>query len=346
VPAEAGDGPVEWCPYPTSDGCAGIEVTGLSEEAVAALSDPEQVWQVEGDYDGEQLVATRPPRPVEWRPESAFPMPCEGLRGERGKWGDTDPGAGGLVTRYLATIPDRQAGEWWSSGMTVLTVQLTGDDIADHKAALEEAIGDRGTLCVVGGARYSIGELEQAQRRATDVAMDAGLGVWGSDIDVVDNRVDLELDYSDEPTRVRIREDSGDAVRIHAFLALRDATLADLPEAPRRGNVELETANQRGGGGMGAAGGFTVRFDDEQRCVYGGSESERVGLIWPYGYYATGDPLRVFNQDGELVAREGDVFDSGGGEVPRQGAERCGTSTVWIMSDHPTRIGSSEGTGR
>lgn len=338
---------VEWCPYPAGSGdCPGIDVTGLPAGTVEAFDDPEQMWQVEGVYDGRRLVATGAPEVTDWAHAVEFPMPCEGLRGAHGQWGDTHPGALTAVTRYLATVPDRQAGEWWSRGMTVLTVQLTGDDIAEHKAALQDVVGDRGTVCVVGGARYSIAELQRAQRRATDIALDAKLGLWSSSIDVVDNRVDLEVDYSDEPTRRRIRQEAGDAVRIRAFLALRDATLAQLPEAPRRGNVELETANQRGGVGMGAAGRFTVRFDAEQRCVYGEFGSQRIGLIWPFGYYATSDPLQVFNQDGQLVARDGDVLDSGGGHVPRKGSRMCGASEVWVISNHPTKAGSSEGTPR
>jgi hypothetical protein len=291
------------------------------------------------------LVATGVPEPVDRTITETFTTPCADLRGKREGSGNPDVTATDTVAEYVARIPDRYAGHWWDSHNAVLTVQLIGDDVAGHQIALDEALGDSGMVCVVGGARYSLAELERAQRRATDIALDAGLGVWGSDVDVVENRVNLEVDYSDEPTRERIRQDSGDAVRIHAFLALRDATVNQLPEAPRRGNVELETTNQRGGGGMTALGRFTVRFDAEQRCVYGEFGSERVGLIWPFGYYATSDPLRVFDHEGRLVAREGDVLESGGGHVPREGPQVCTTSDVWIMNG-PTKVGPSEDTPR
>lgn len=346
APVVADDGTVKWCPRPGSTNCPGVAVTELSADTVEAFDDPEQMWQVEGVYDGQRLAAISPPEPVEATITDDFTTPCEDLRGKRESSGNPDGTAADAVAQYVATIPDRYAGHWWDSDNAVLTVQLTGDDVAGHQIALDEALGDSGQVCVVGGARYSLAELERAQRRAMDIAADAGMGVWGSGIDIVGNHVDLDVDYSDEPTRQRIRQDSGDAVRIHAFLALRDAALDQLPEAPQRGNVELETANQRGDGGMLALGTFTVRFDAEQRCVYGEFGSERVGLIWPFGYYATADPLQVFDADGQLVAREGDLLESGGGHVPREGPQACGTSDVWIMSGRPTQAGASEGTPR
>ena len=91
----------------------------------------------------------------------------------------------------------------------------------------------------------------------------------------------------------------------------------------------LETADTRGGAGMDALGTFTVRFDAEQRCVYGEAGAERIGLIWPFGYYATSDPLRVLDNDGRLVAREGDLIEN-----------------VWIMNGRPTVVGPSEAAAR
>jgi hypothetical protein len=344
VPVVAGDGTVEWCASAPSDRCAGIEVTGLSPEAAQAFGDPQQAWQIEGHYDGQRLAATTAPEPVDNMPELDVTTPCEDLRGKR-VGGNMDPAAADAVAQYVATIPDRYAGQWWDSDAGVMTVLLTGDDVGDHQTALDEAVGDRGAVCVVGGARYSYAELLQAQQRATDIANDAGLGLWTSSVDVVDNRADLDVEHSDEPTRDRIRQEAGEAVRIHAFLALRDATLAQLPKAPARGDVELETSDTRGGGGMEALGYFTLRFDPEQRCVYGGSPSERTGLVWPFGYYATSDPLQVFDQDGRLVAQEGDYLESGGGNVQREGPEVCGTDSVWVMNGPPQRVagGATEG---
>jgi hypothetical protein len=97
---------------------------------------------------------------------------------------------------------------------------------------------------------------------------------------------------------------------------------------------------------MDALGTFTIRFDARRRCVYGDAGAERVGLIWPFGYYAMSDPLRVFDNDGRLVAREGDLIESGGGGGPREGPDVCGTSNVWIMNGGPTVVGSSEAAAR
>jgi hypothetical protein len=341
VPMVADDGGVTWCPGIGENGCAGIEVTGVMPDAIPpAPGDEIRLWQVEGRFDGQRLAASGPPERVD-SPTDDFSTPCEGLRGEHDVGGNMDPAAADAVAGYVGTIPDRYAGEWWDGEVAVLTVLLTGEDVADHRAALEDAVGDRGTVCVVGGARHSLAELQRAQERATEIAMDAGMGLWSSGVDVVANRVDLEVERSDEPSRRRIRREVGDMVRIHAFMALSDATLAQLPAPPPAGDVELETAGTRGGGGMDALGVFTVRFDADRRCVYGEFGGERVGLLWPFGYYATADPLQVFDQDGQLVAREGDQLTSGGGHAPREGSAVCGTSDVWVMNGRPEVMGAS-----
>lgn len=340
VPVVSDGGAVEWCPgRPGAEGCAGITVSGLSPDALDGIRDTDRAWSIEGSYDGATLEATGEPEPVE-RPESGYTTPCTELRGERA--GNMDPTAAAAIAQYVAMIPDRFAGQWWDSDAGVMTVLLTGDDVAEHRAALEDAAGDRGTVCVVGGARYSAAELEQAQQRATDIAVDAGMGLWSSGTDAVANRVDLEVERSDEPTRERIQQEAGDAVRVDAFLTLRDATLDELPAPPSPGDVELETAQTRGGAGMDALGTFTLRFDAQEGCVYGEFGQERSGLIWPFGYYAESDPLRVYDQDGQLVAQEGDVLESGGGFSSREGPDRCGASEVWVMNGRPTVVEPSE----
>jgi hypothetical protein len=345
VPVVRDDGTVEWCPGAAAQDCAGIEVTGLSPEAVDAFDDPQQAWEVEGNYNGQVLAATGSPEPVDTTREPDFTTPCEDLRDQQGP-GALDPAATDAVAQYVAKIPDRYAGQWWDDRAGVLTVLLTGDDVAGHQTALDEATGGGGTVCVAGGARYSYAELEQAQQRATNIANDTGMGMWSSGIDVVGNRVDLEVERSDEPARERIRQEAGDAVRIHAFLALRDATLAQIPAAPTRGDVELETADTRGGAGMEALSSFTLRFDAEQRCFYGEDQlGGRTGLIWPFGYYATSDPPQVFDQEGQLIAQDGDRLESGGGNAPREGPEVCGTSSVWVMNGPPQVVPQSAASG-
>lgn len=346
VPVVRDDGTVRWCPNAAIEGCAGIPVTGLTAQWRDAFDDRGQAWAVEGAYDGEQLVASGPPAPVAPTRSESFVTPCTDLRGQHDGAGNPDQAAVEAIAGYIETIPDRYAGQWWDSDAAVMTVLLTGDDVADHRAALQEAVGARGTVCVAGGARYTAAELEAAQQRAVQIAVDEGLGMWSAGTDTVGNRVDLEVERIDEPTRERIRQQAGDAVRIRAYVALREATLAQLPEPAPKSDIVLETADTRGGAGMQALGTFTVRFDAEQRCVYGEAGAERIGLIWPFGYYATSDPLRVLDNDGRLVAREGDLIESGGGGGPRQGPQVCGTSDVWIMNGRPTVVGPSEAAAR
>lgn len=336
------DSGVEWCPgYVRSDDCPGIPVTGLPA-GVADAFDQSPVWRVEGVYDGVTVRATGAPEPVE-PTEADFTTPCEDLRGLSSETGNMDPHASDAVERYLATIPERHAATWWDQANSVLTVLLTGDDVADHRAALEEAVGDRGMVCVVGGARWSAAELQRAQRRALDIAVEEGMGPWSAAINGAANRVDLDVERSDDAAIARIEQEAGEAVRVRPFIAVRDATLDDLPVPPSRGDVELETAQTRGGAGMTALGIFTLRFDEQQGCVYGEFGPDRVGLIWPFGYYAESDPLRVYDRDGRLVAREGDRLQSGGGQVPRDGGEVCGSDEVWVMSERP---GPAEGSER
>jgi hypothetical protein len=336
------DGGVTWCAGSVGSGdCAGIPVTGLPDGTVEGF-ERSPVWRVEGVYDGVTAQATAAPEPVD-RTEPDFTTPCEDLRGLSSEMGSMDQAASDAVEQYLATIPERHAATWWDQRNAVVTVLLTGDDVTEHRAALQEAVGDRGTVCVIGGARWSAAELDQAQQRALEIAQAEGMGPWSSGTDAVANRVDLEVERSDDASVSRIAQEAGEAVRVHAFIAVRDGTLADLPAPPARGDVELETARTRGGAGMTALGIFTLRFDEEQRCVYGEFGQERIGVIWPFGYYAESGPLRVYDSGGQLVAREGDRLEAGGGQVPRDSGQVCGASEVWVMNGRPEVAGPSEG---
>lgn len=341
VPVVDDDGAVQWCAH-AGPGCPGVPVTGVDAGAVEGLEGAQQAWQVEGIYDGRRLAATGVPEPAPREPDADFATPCEDLRGEPGGGGNMDMAAVDAVVQYVSTIPERYAGQWWDSDAAVMTVLLTGDDVDEHRAALEDAVGERGTVCVVGGARWSEAELQQAQSRATEIATSAGLGLWSSSTDVVRNRVDLEVERSDEETRERIRREAGESVRVHAFIALRDAAIAELPAPPDRGDITLETADTRNAAGMDALGTFVIRFDPEQRCIYGEFGSERIGLIWPFGYYATSDPVQVLDADGRPVARPGDRVESGGGQGPREGPAACGADDVWAMNGPPTVVQPSE----
>ena len=342
APLVGDGGAVTWCPGSAAhEDCAGIPVTGLSSAAIDAL-DQSLAWQVEGLHDGVTVRATGEPEPVDGA-EPDFTTPCADLRGQSSEAGNPNVDAQEAVQRYLATIPDRHAGIWWDSSNSVLTVLLTGDDVDEHRAALEDAVGDRGTVCVVGGARWSFAELEQMQQRALDIAIAEGMGPWGGGTDIVSNRVNLEVERSDAGTVDRIREEAGEAVRVRSFnrgARGHDRRPASTTQTRRRGVGDGQYPQRCGHGRAGHVHG-PLRFRTALR--HGEFASERVGLVWPFGYWAESDPLRVYDQDGQLVASEGDVLESGGGQVPRDGPEVCGTSEAWVVNGRPSVVGPSDG---
>jgi hypothetical protein len=44
-------------------------------------------------------------------------------------------------------------------------------------------------------------------------------------------------------------------------------------------------------------------------------------ILWPYGYTARSNPLRVLDESGRVLARVGDQVNLGGGEVPMTNIE-------------------------
>jgi hypothetical protein len=261
TPVVAGDGTVEWCPpvivEPVADAvdrnlrdpdvsgslgrdsCLGysgnIPVTGLSAGTIKAF-DQSEGWRAEGIYDGGAMRATAEPKPMKLWGYAApdFTTPCADLRGPSSGASEEphplqiDAAAREAVNRYLATIPDRYAAQWWDGANAVLNFLLTGEDLADHRLALEAAVGDRAQVCVVGGARWSYAELDRAQRRASDIAHEEGMGPISNGSNSVANRVELDVTCSDEATVERIKQQTGGAVRVRSFLVVRDATLDDL----------------------------------------------------------------------------------------------------------------------
>jgi hypothetical protein len=262
APVVAEDGTVEWCPpvivEPAGntvdqdvrdadvsesvgpDYCVGhhrnIPVTGLSTGAIDAF-DQSVGWRVEGIYDGVAVRATGEPKPVEpvEYADPDYTTPCTNLRGQPSD-ASTEPhplqidvAVRGAVNRYLATIPDRYAAQWWDRENSVLNFLLTGDDMTDHRAALQKAVGNRARVCVVGGARWSYAELRRARRRASDITYEEGMGPISNGLNSLANRVELDVECSDEATIDRIEREAGDnAVLVRPFLTVRDGTLDGL----------------------------------------------------------------------------------------------------------------------
>lgn len=336
---ERADGTMEICPG-QSEECAGISVAGDQQIPDTELP----VVRLTGWYDGSQLLVTDRAEPdVSIFADPNFATPCEGLQGSGS--GNPPEAPVTAINEYTAGIPDRFAGMWWDQASSVMTVWLTGDDIDVHRAALEEAVGGDLAVCVIGGAEYSEAHLREIQMRIFEVIDVEKMAVWGTSSGTLSNRVEVTMEYLDAPTRARVEEEFGGAVELFPFLEVIDLTVEDLPaQVPARpGDVELVTQPNRAGGGMDALGTFEVRFDQELDCVFfpgdeGSLNGRRTVPVWPFGYTAEADPLRIYDQDGDLVAEEGDRIRMGGGFVGAEfldNPELCGATGAWIMSSRP-----------
>jgi hypothetical protein len=84
-------------------------------------------------------------------------------------------------------------------------------------------------VCVIGGARWSYSELGRARQRASDITYEEGMGPISNGLNSLANRVELDVECSDEATIDLIEREAGDnAVLVRAFLEVRDGTLDDL----------------------------------------------------------------------------------------------------------------------
>jgi hypothetical protein len=99
----------------------------------------------------------------------------------------------------------------------------------------------------------------------------------------------------------------------------------DLPAGPvmhTSDGQQLAFAAQSGGrltGGVVTDGVVA----DGAYCVWLTARGEPEALLWPPGYRARLDPLEILDQDGEVVAREGDMLVVGGGAIPVDPALPC-----------------------
>lgn len=129
-----------------------------------------------------------------------------------------------------------------------------------------------------------------------------------------------------------------------SFDAPPPTTGAPSPSSTDTGDVVLATNPPSGGGGdalaVGRLGGTVV---DGRACLWieptapGGEDPVRTALIWPYGFRALDDPLRLLTPDGQLLARVGDVVELGGGGppvdyVPTSQQEPCQIGRIFSVS--------------
>ena len=337
------DGVAEICPG-RGGPCPGVLLVG----GAPSLDDPSNMVRLIGRYDGRDVIVQ------EWSEidsfETDFTNPC-GVAGTG--FGNPPDEALTAVDEVVAGLRDRLAGTWWDSSNQVMTFWFTGDSVDDLRSQLEDAATDDVELCIVGGAKHSEGDLLQIQAALDDVIDFRALGVQSTSVDIIRNMVDVSSELLDEPTRVVLETEFGDAVTVHAFIEVLDGRIADLPDPQPAipGDVELATQSTRGGGGMDALGRFIVMFDAELGCVYfpGDEESNngepgtggRTLPVWPFGYTAESDPLRIYDFEGNLLAEEGDTVEMGGGFVSAEFMDvdnDCGATGAWIASSPPVVV--------
>jgi hypothetical protein len=95
------------------------------------------------------------------------------------------------------------------------------------------------------------------------------------------------------------------------------------PSSTDAAGLALATNPPDGGGSdalaVGRLGGTVV---DDRACFWieptasGGVDVVRTALIWPHGFRAVDDPLRLLTPDRQSVARIGDLVELGGGGPP------------------------------
>ena len=116
------------------------------------------------------------------------------------------------------------------------------------------------------------------------------------------------------------------------------------PSATHTGTLALATNPAGGGGGdalaAGRVGGMVV---DDRACFWiepldsGAVEADWTALVWPNGFGAVDDPLRLLTPDGQEVARVGDLVELGGGGppidyMPTSEQDPCGIGQIFSVS--------------
>jgi hypothetical protein len=109
-------------------------------------------------------------------------------------------------------------------------------------------------------------------------------------------------------------------------------------ENPKLGDLAVATTAPDSPGmdalGTGTLGGKT---DRGVGCFWlASSGGSRTALVWPFGFTAQTDPLRLLGGDGQVVAQSGDRVELGGGSfpdsVPRPEDDPCSIGTTFIVS--------------
>lgn len=101
------------------------------------------------------------------------------------------------------------------------------------------------------------------------------------------------------------------------------AQLSPWSDGWRAGDTVLDAA---------LVGRFHARLTDHGACAWLGRPGSESAMRWPVGWRVRVDPAALYDQNGNLVAREGDLLTVGGGTaVIAHPGVRCGTAgqQVW-----------------
>lgn len=236
---------------------------------------------------------------------------------------------------YVESIPEQVAGVWLADDVLVMAVT---DDVEGHRAALDDR-GIQGVCVADLGFEHTLAELdstlEEMSQRWPSWA-DEGWVVLSGSVDVAENRVVVAFDEIDQGLRDEIETTWGDRVEIRANVEVLDGPVEQL-ELPPADNAITVATQPRGSGGMDALGRFTLRFDAGRGCLYlEASDGSRTKPIWPFGYRALPDPVRVVDGRGEVVAVVDQQLELGGGSgqvLPdSDDPTDCGATTVWVIN--------------
>jgi hypothetical protein len=322
---------IEICPGEGVAPCPGIRVEGKVEDAWLSDHEKTSVWRLSGTFDGTTLVLDAPAQAATPTSRPDFKNSCPEF--QKPAKGAVNPSLElmKLIERLVQEAGDRVAGSWWDRERQTMVISVTGDPSALRQSAAKQAPGAR--ICVQGQARYSEAELERKRAKADEILRKHGV-VWsGSGGDVTRNEVVYDAEAIDAATLAELARETGEAIRVVAFIELVEHTLEQMPVPAPRGDVLLVTKKARSSGGMAALGKFKVQYDSALRCVYFASNEERMLPVWPFGYWATSSPLVIYDFDGNVVAKEGDTIELGGGMVDIEHAgtdATCGAKQAWI----------------
>lgn len=137
----------------------------------------------------------------------------------------------------------------------------------------------------------------------------------------------------------KMRRAAAQLVRVLAFVTALAGCAAPLATTGSGdGRVVLPThAHDEGEGFLAGAGGTLRKHGD---CVVlryvgvGQKAAQLRPLLWPKGFTAAFNPLRVYNAAGDEVAREGEQFRASGAVVPGTAADHCdGMDTPFSITE-------------